>query len=114
MPIAPVSIQALLGDACVPSMERIGLRMRPLLIAMSCAHVQACFKEALRLFPPGHITVREAVEDLTLAGHFIPKGTWLHVRPPPDSLFLTTVPAPIMQHGRGRRDTVRTGGPDRL
>ncbi|CAK0764599.1 hypothetical protein CVIRNUC_003174 [Coccomyxa viridis] len=42
-------------------------------------YVQACFKEALRLFPPGHIAIREAVEDLDLDGHFVPKGTWIHV-----------------------------------
>ena len=39
-------------------------------------------QEALRLFPPGHIAIREAVEDLDLDGHFVPKGTWLHVRLP--------------------------------
>ena len=33
-------------------------------------------QEALRLFPPGHISIREAVEDLDLDGHFVPKGTW--------------------------------------
>ena len=38
-------------------------------------------QEALRLFPPGHISIREAVEDLDLDGHFVPKGTWMHVRP---------------------------------
>ena len=37
-------------------------------------------QEALRLFPPGHIAIREAVEDLDLDGHFVPKGTWIHVR----------------------------------
>ena len=37
-------------------------------------------QEALRLFPPGHISIREAVEDLDLDGHFVPKGTWMHVR----------------------------------
>ncbi|KAK9901608.1 hypothetical protein WJX75_004612 [Coccomyxa subellipsoidea] len=42
-------------------------------------YVQAVFKEALRLFPPGHISIREAVEDLNLNGHHIEKGTWLHV-----------------------------------
>ena len=37
-------------------------------------------QEALRLFPPGHIAIREAVEDLDLDGHYVPKGTWIHVR----------------------------------
>jgi hypothetical protein len=43
-------------------------------------YVQAVFKESLRLFPPGHISIREAVEDLNLNGCLIEKGTWLHVR----------------------------------
>ena len=42
--------------------------------------LQACFKEALRMFPPGHISVREAVEDLVLGAVRVPKGTWIHVR----------------------------------
>ncbi len=42
-------------------------------------YVQAAFKEALRMFPPGHISIREAVEDLNLGGFSVKKGTWLHV-----------------------------------
>ncbi|BDA42318.1 Cytochrome P450 3A24 [Coccomyxa sp. Obi] len=42
-------------------------------------YVQAVFKEALRLFPPGHISIREAVEDLNLDGFMVEKGTWIHV-----------------------------------
>lgn len=42
-------------------------------------YVQAAFKEALRLFPPGHISIREALEDLNLNGFSVEKGTWLHV-----------------------------------
>ena len=72
--------------------------------------MQACFKEALRLFPPGHITIREAVEDLNLAGHHIPKGTWIHVRPPPDSPLLTAGLSDIMQRGRGHGVLIPTAG----
>ncbi len=57
---------------------------------------QACFKESLRLFPPGHISVREAVEDLSLGKAVIPRGTWIHVRMP--SPFLHP-PAPCMNPG---------------
>lgn len=42
-------------------------------------YVQAAFKEALRLFPPGHISIRVAVEDLNLNGLSVKKGTWVHV-----------------------------------
>lgn len=42
-------------------------------------YVQAVFKEALRLFPPGHISIREAVEDLNLNGFLVEKGSWVHV-----------------------------------
>ncbi|EIE20794.1 cytochrome P450 [Coccomyxa subellipsoidea C-169] len=42
-------------------------------------YVQAVFKEALRLFPPGHLSIREAVEDLNLNGFLVEKGSWVHV-----------------------------------
>ncbi len=42
-------------------------------------YVQAAFRESLRLFPPGHISIREAVEDLNLGGFFAEKGSWIHV-----------------------------------
>lgn len=45
-------------------------------------YVQAVFKEALRLFPPGHISIREAVEDLNLNGIPVKKGAWIHVSSP--------------------------------
>ena len=41
-------------------------------------YLSACFKEALRLSPPGSATIREASRDLLLHGHLIPKGTAIH------------------------------------
>ena len=43
-------------------------------------YLDAVFKESLRLLPPGHITARQATEDLMLGNTFIPKSTWIHVR----------------------------------
>jgi cytochrome P450 len=39
-------------------------------------------QEGLRLYPPGVFAVREAVEDMELCGHAIPRGSWVHVRRP--------------------------------
>lgn len=44
-------------------------------------YTEAAFKEATRLFPPGTALVREAEKGTVIAGHTIPQGTWLHVRP---------------------------------
>jgi len=43
--------------------------------------VEWAVKEALRLHPPLFILLREAQEDLVLAGHQIDKGTWIAVSP---------------------------------
>ncbi|KAK9845974.1 hypothetical protein WJX81_007324 [Elliptochloris bilobata] len=52
-------------------------------------YVDACLRETLRLFPPGHITVRcrgplrgqcaRRWRTLELRGMRVPKGTWIHV-----------------------------------
>ena len=41
--------------------------------------MQACFREALRLYPVAPIIPRECVESTTVAGLKIPKGTSVHV-----------------------------------
>lgn len=41
-------------------------------------YLSACLKEALRLAPPGALTIRQASTDLVLHGLTIPKGTALH------------------------------------
>ena len=38
-------------------------------------------KEVLRLHPPLFILIREALEDTSVQGHFIPKGTWVALSP---------------------------------
>jgi sterol 14-demethylase len=43
--------------------------------------VEWAVKEALRLHPPLFILLREAMQDLTLAGYHIKKGTWVAVSP---------------------------------
>lgn len=43
-------------------------------------YVEAAFKESMRLFPPGALTLREAEADTVVGGYSIPKGTWMHVR----------------------------------
>ena len=45
-------------------------------------YLEACLKEAMRLFPPGVFLIREPLtEDFHLQGYTIPKGTWIHVSP---------------------------------
>jgi Cytochrome P450 len=41
--------------------------------------VQACFREALRLYPVAPVTLREAIEDTQLGSYKIPRGTGVHV-----------------------------------
>ena len=48
-----------LGKDWVPSFEDLEEKL---------PYLDACLKEALRLFPPGHLLFREAETDLTLEG----------------------------------------------
>ncbi len=41
--------------------------------------LQAVLNECLRLLPSAPLTSREALEDITVGGWFIPKGTVVHV-----------------------------------
>ena len=44
-------------------------------------YLEACLKEAMRLYPPGVFLLREPLtEDFHLKDITIPKGTWIHVR----------------------------------
>lgn len=36
--------------------------------------VERCFQEALRLYPPAYLLPREAIEDVEVAGHALPRG----------------------------------------
>ena len=45
-------------------------------------YLDACWREGLRLFPPGIIALREAMEDLNLGGFLVPRGTDIHVCSP--------------------------------
>jgi cytochrome P450 len=42
-------------------------------------YVEACLKEALRLYPPAPTHIREAARDMTIGGYHVRKGQWLGV-----------------------------------
>lgn len=48
-------------------------------VHMGMSFPQAVISESLRLSPPGWMTSREALEDITLNGVFIPKGAVVYV-----------------------------------
>jgi cytochrome P450 len=41
--------------------------------------VQACFREALRLYPVAPVTLRQATETTEIGGFAVPKGTSVHI-----------------------------------
>ena len=59
-------------------------------------YLEACLKEAMRLYPPGVFLIREPLtEDFHLQDITIPKGTWIHVR---------SLPCPAAQQWRSLRN----------
>lgn len=51
-------------------------------------YVDACIKEALRLYPPAVLLGRQLGEDTTIKGHVLPKGTGIMVGQSHNSLHL--------------------------
>lgn len=47
--------------------------------AASGPYLHACYKEALRLYPPAPMTLRVAEVDQDVGGYHVPAGTWLQV-----------------------------------
>ena len=43
-------------------------------------YLEACLKEAMRLYPPVVNIPRQTSEDTTLGGYFIPKGVMISVQ----------------------------------
>jgi cytochrome P450 len=43
--------------------------------------VERAFKEAMRLYPPAYIFGREAIEDVTIGGYLVPRGSLVNVVP---------------------------------
>jgi cytochrome P450 len=43
------------------------------------AFVEAVLKEAMRLYPPAYLLPRQAIEDVTIAGYDVPRGSIVHV-----------------------------------
>ena len=42
-------------------------------------YTQCCIKEAMRLYPPVFLIMREVKQEIELEGHKIPKGVWLSI-----------------------------------
>jgi cytochrome P450 len=70
-------IRAYMGSPCVHRItEAQPLTARDV---MDWERVQACFKEALRIFPPGSPAIRECAETTTIQGYRIRKRTSVHL-----------------------------------
>ena len=67
----------------------------------SCPIWRPALKEAMRLYPPGVFLIREPLtEDFLLQGYTIPKGTWIHVRlPPEDNLWAAVGNIALSEYG---------------
>lgn len=61
--------------------EVVGDRLPTAEDAKALRYTEQVIKEAMRLYPPAWLVGREATEDVTIAGHLVPKGAQLMMSP---------------------------------